>query len=71
MQAGTFSPSFVRDDCALTRALWLTFPIYSKAHDWFSNVLTGGLILGLWVSYAPQVINAPFSLPFRKVRNVD
>jgi hypothetical protein len=27
----------------------------SQAHDWFSDVLTGGLILGLCISYAPQV----------------
>ncbi|KAI9511376.1 hypothetical protein F5148DRAFT_1274317 [Russula earlei] len=26
----------------------------TPAHDWFSNVLTGGLILGLCISYAPQ-----------------
>lgn len=27
----------------------------SQTHDWFSDVLTGGLILGLCISYAPQV----------------
>lgn len=27
----------------------------SQAHDWFSDLLTGGLILGLCISYAPQV----------------
>ncbi|KAH9077754.1 hypothetical protein EDB83DRAFT_2636141 [Lactarius deliciosus] len=26
----------------------------TPAHDWFSDVLTGGLILGLCISYAPQ-----------------
>ncbi|KAI0267314.1 hypothetical protein BC834DRAFT_968836 [Gloeopeniophorella convolvens] len=26
----------------------------APAHDWFSDLLTGGLILGLWISYAPQ-----------------
>ena len=39
----------VPDDCALTR--YFSF----QAHDWFSDVLTGGLILGLWISYLPQV----------------
>lgn len=26
-----------------------------QMHDWFSDILTGGLIIGLWVSYLPQV----------------
>lgn len=26
-----------------------------QTHDWFSDILTGGLILGLWISYLPQV----------------
>ena len=39
----------VPDDCALTRCFSF------QAHDWFSDVLTGGLILGLWISYLPQV----------------
>jgi hypothetical protein len=45
---------FVPDGCALTR--YFSF----QAHDWFSDVLTGGLILGLWISYLPQVTS--FSL---------
>ena len=35
-----------------------------QAHDWFSDVLTGGLILGLCISYAPQVCIAPQVAPF-------
>jgi hypothetical protein len=49
-------PLYAGEDCALTRCFLTLSPF--KTHDWFSDALTGGLILGLWISYAPQVKDA-------------